>query len=524
MATTIDEFDDLVSAKETASQASGKYLAIDVPDYEDSVKSASSDKRSYLRLGAADPDWTGEPGADLVALAYLAGATGRESAKDGNYDPLAEAPHVVTALSAILPDLTPGDVGDMFIDDQRERGLGNERAGGAPGHGFTEDERRAISARLHTDAGWRDHTDGNRISTTRGDKVEVVYGNYKLVVLGRQANPELAQGWEANGNHVQDFADGTMPGASVTVEWVPDTTYGSGNADGGSDDRAKGAWLLQNSTERVYQYSRNAGNFRQQNWGDLLETYTGSENPENLGTTDDAGLQGHPTFRDQALGNKSSSAPTASSIGLPRGNPTIIERTWAAKMDSQWGSESLPVPEITEVTHAELITERVFAKHIDSNKGTKGHRIGKLHEASWTDVTLNYRVANFVLDMSTAGLVVNIFAGPRLVLELATSVQVTGLLKIEATIGWKHSFHNGKNEATLAKNELDGIRTSIAGTVNDLATTNTSITGMETKITNVETEIGKVKTRVGDVETAVSKIKVNVTNINAQTAKLTLLG
>jgi hypothetical protein len=48
------------------------------------------------------------------------------------------------------------------------------------------DYRTIESNQLHTKGGWRDHTDGNRITTTRGDKVEVIRGNYKLIVVGRQ--------------------------------------------------------------------------------------------------------------------------------------------------------------------------------------------------------------------------------------------------------------------------------------------------------------------------------------------------
>ena len=51
---------------------------------------------------------------------------------------------------------------------------------------FPDDYRTLESSQLHTKGGWRDHTDGNRITTTRGDKVEVIRGNYKLIVLGRQ--------------------------------------------------------------------------------------------------------------------------------------------------------------------------------------------------------------------------------------------------------------------------------------------------------------------------------------------------
>ncbi|MFO0615138.1 MAG: hypothetical protein U0414_21280 [Polyangiaceae bacterium] len=45
--------------------------------------------------------------------------------------------------------------------------------------------RDTLSSEVLTRGGYREHTDGNRVSTTRGDSVDVVYGNYKLVVLGR---------------------------------------------------------------------------------------------------------------------------------------------------------------------------------------------------------------------------------------------------------------------------------------------------------------------------------------------------
>lgn len=518
MATTIDDFDDLVTANEAASETSGKYFAIDVPDYEDTVKSASSDKRSYLRLGAADPDWTGEPGADLIALAYLAGATGRESADSGGYAPLAEAPNVVTALSATLPGLTPGDVGDMFIDDQRKRGAGNERADGAPGHGFTEEERRAISARLHTDVGWRDHTDGNRISTTRGDKVEVVYGNYKLVVLGRQTNPDFAQGWEACGDQIQDWADGTMPGASVTVEWVPDTTYGRGNEGDTADDVARGAWLLQNSTERVYQYARNAGNFREQNWGDLLETYTGSENPESIGTTDDAGLQGHPTHRDEALGNTVSLAPAVSSKGLPRGNPTIIERTWATRIDSQTGSAKLRVPTITATTHADRYDDTLNADHVHENVNahTVVTNIGARAVTSYTH-------AAFILEANFAALTIDLFVGGRLLVEAVAAAHLTVGGLLEVTFGGFAEIHDLKWEASLTSTELEGMKTTIAATRKQVIRQEDRINVSKVNIAANSILLNKVKTNVIDNFTELNKVKTKVGDTEVSLCKLTLL-
>ncbi|HEY4118861.1 MAG TPA: hypothetical protein VGM56_13440 [Byssovorax sp.] len=59
---------------------------------------------------------------------------------------------------------------------------------------YPQDYRTLESSQLHTKGGWRDHTDGNRVTTTRGDKIEVIRGNYKLIVLGRQdqTKPKLA--------------------------------------------------------------------------------------------------------------------------------------------------------------------------------------------------------------------------------------------------------------------------------------------------------------------------------------------
>ena len=54
----------------------------------------------------------------------------------------------------------------------------------------------------------------------RRDKVEVIRGNYKMIVMGRQNDPAQSMGWEASGAHIQDFAPGTMPGASLMLEWI----------------------------------------------------------------------------------------------------------------------------------------------------------------------------------------------------------------------------------------------------------------------------------------------------------------
>src|SRR5690606_32659996 len=94
-------------------------------------------------------------------------------------------------LSQGVPEGHGTNTDSPWSDDVRHRAPAN------PGHGLESPERLAESAKLHARGGWRDHSDGNRITTTYGDKVEVIRGNYKMVILGRQDDPGEAMGWEA---------------------------------------------------------------------------------------------------------------------------------------------------------------------------------------------------------------------------------------------------------------------------------------------------------------------------------------
>lgn len=435
------EVDSFVSGTEVVTQTQGKYFLIHVPNYNDGTVAGAVDANgiplgtnklnSYIRLGAAAPKWIEEPGADLVRLAYLVGPAGKEQdntvvkrftdpsspeydatlatlvtvdeqftkeflddaktqpnpdydAKLAQIDKAAKEARAKAEKDGTAPEEWPEIVlCPPFIDDQRTRGTSNTPPDGSRGHGLVEDDRRLVSEKLHTRGGWRDHSDGNRITTTRGDKIEVIQGSYKLIVMGRQTDTGQGMGWEASGNNVQDFAGATMPGASVTVEWV--------------NHRYGGVWLLQNSTENVYQYSRNAGNFREQNWGDLWETYVGSENPPEggVGVNDDDGLQGHPKHRDEPLDDDQSKdkvtreklrAPSVSSAGLPRGNPHIVEKTWARKIESYTGSSAWRIPEMIEETWVDKSTSKTDANSIDEETTCSGTISSKTSADAMTEV------------------------------------------------------------------------------------------------------------------------------------------
>lgn len=107
----------------------------------------------------------------------------------------------------------------------------------------TSGDRIAMSNELLTRGGWREHSDGNRISTTRGDCVEVVGGNYKLIVLGRVANNWDAAGLGDAGNGVrntnvgrtrQEVSSGghynestSTPGEVISITWDQDKEDGT---------------------------------------------------------------------------------------------------------------------------------------------------------------------------------------------------------------------------------------------------------------------------------------------------------
>lgn len=500
--------------------ASDAYLLLRVPDFgepdfpnteaalfpEQQHDSSNRKLTSFLRLGAFDIDDEPESAKKLLKLIHQAGPPGNP-ARGNNQSPF-YVPGSGSSTEAFdsdkhgfldVPPLQPRDEGAdnkasaagnrdvFFVDDVRVRpqdvtGLTTDD----PGHGLTMSLRQAESARLYSRGGWRDHSDGNRISTTYGDKVEVVRGNYKMIVMGRQDDPGEAMGWENTGSHIQDYAPGTMPGASYWLEWIPNYEIQQFEADNKAKKDpttkeppvfGKGVWLLANTTENVYEYARNAGHFREEKWGDLHESYVGSSNPpldnplitdvtkpKGQGGTDTThGTGGHDVSADIRVDGINYDLPatlakdraqpswTHDNTGKVRSNPHIIERKWARRIDSSTGSFDCPVPTIVEDKFANTIKETtgsagcrasITATTYASSITEETHCSGALW--SMTNATaLNERKhVGFLADTTVTGpMAETLVAGARLSTAVAVAIHVDiewATIKVAVSAGIHH--------------------------------------------------------------------------------------
>ncbi|MEM9693628.1 MAG: hypothetical protein AAGA56_13860 [Myxococcota bacterium] len=406
---------------------------------------------AFLRLGSFDLNRESKRSLELLNLIPQTGP--------------ATNPYGLTSNVKILE--RDGVEGTIFADDVRTRPQDVDRIGETdavfgtntqllgveddPGNKLTIDQRHLESSRLYSRGGWRDHSDGNRVSTTYGDKVEVIRGNYKLVVMGRQDNIDEAIGWEGSGSHVQDYAPGTMPGASFWLEWINDPRYYAPEfgPDGSVDPLVtsqKGVWLLVNTTENVYEYARYAGNFREERWGDVLETYIGSENPPERGAfalDDVTGTLGHePPVR---LGDRNYDLPqkagsdnaernvplfTDDNKGQVRSNPHIIEKTWAKRIDSFTGTDRCRVEAISENRFADRYDEEIrvtgkyktdFRAKVFEEKFVATDHIDEFRKAATINTQM---IAGNVFDLFVANYN-EVFAGATQSIKLGGFIDIT---------------------------------------------------------------------------------------------------
>ncbi|MDI3289750.1 hypothetical protein [Polyangium sp. 15x6] len=512
--------------------AEGKYLLISVPDFaidpvgqkakmvhedpddESSPLIPKGDRlgqtmSSFLRLGAFHEHPENDPAAKRaqelakVALVVSSGQGGPATLPFGSevrtkYPNLEDNTGVgVLPLRDANGDIVKDEKTGKDKEDNRGVFLDDQRIGDPPwgeddrdNQSRLKEERLAHSAALLTRGGWWDHTDGNRISTTYGDKVEVIRGNYKMVVMSRQDDPGGAGGWDLSGGHLQDLGPASMPGASVRVEFHAGL-FGQ-----------RGTWHLENTTNNFCQTSDYAGDFYEHWYGNYKHSIVGSENPQEWNED----------------------------LEKPYGNPEILEKTWASKIESYTGSSAKRVPSITEETYADTtssttdvtgdISETTYCDGtITSKTGSFTRRVPATFEETYvlssntkTDV-LNSNELTIVgaqFETTMAGTMGSLtIAAAQLDTEIIGAkgnISIVGLTgeftlgaRVGLTIGWSHEWTIGKHheeiripdKKEIALKELNASLQTMHATLND------STVSLDSKLTALQVGIAGIQVQLG---------------------------
>jgi hypothetical protein len=432
---------------------------------------------SYLRLGAASTTWDTDPGGDLAQKV-------REYPEHGGH----LMPYGAPAGEGDTDPRAPGNPDTPFVGDLRI-------TDGSPGH-IPYEKRKEQSDALYTRGGWRDHSDGNRITTTYGDKIEVIRGDYKMLILGRRDDFEQATGWDASCGHIQDFGN-SMPGASVRVEY--------------RQDKHSGVWHLENTTEQFVQTSNYAGDFFEHWWGNQKESTVGSEEPP---------WPGDPSYRKYAPGEEQ-----APPNGKPYNNPILIEKTWASRIESYTGSKKWRIPLMKEETFAyktEALTDvektieetTLCGEKMTSYTGKSDARVPRIVEETWADDTEStMNVAGTILENTTAGAMASMTSAGAIA-EMTNAGVKTDVTLVGASA--ELTVAAVKAEATITGHQFElfiGTHLEI-----DLSAKLELILSPKTQWTipdEVETRLKKLEAAVEDIQASprITKISLNLTQI-----------
>ncbi|NUP14468.1 MAG: hypothetical protein HOW73_51215 [Polyangiaceae bacterium] len=386
----------------------GKYILIEAPNFNNASSEAEA-MSSYLRLGAVkDPA--------LAASAGAPKATGED-------------------LAALVT---------TFVDDNRVRE-------GCPDY-LPPGVRQAETALLHSKGGWRDHSDGNRITTTRGDKVEVIKGNYRMLILGRQ-NDEA--GWDISGGHVNQGSI-TCAGSS-SIEWTQ-------NYDG--------SWKVTEETLK----------------GDVFTTYMGDV---------------HDVFQ----GNIRSSVTGSEAPSKEKPNPAITDRTWALSIASYTGSAALPIPTMSDETWVGEMTSTTTATSITSK--TEAISITDTTGASTISSTTT---ADTITDVTTCAVIASTTIGNIFDTTIGTTTSVIVGTEAEIVVGNMSEITLGLEESITVGGVLDvsvagrievNVSTGLQLTVGGLSELNPAhkdeLSTIKNQLSTMKNELALTKQAVGAV-------------------------
>ncbi len=369
--------------------SAGKYLLLKIPSYENSGQSLyQAHKDTYLNLGRG----MGRSGDDAPGWSPTTGGQPSWSASG-------------LQSAAVAPPARSGE--DLlaffggFIDDTRLRETGGSfHAHGTPPNETAARAADAFSAPSATAAtsgagrnlkvtelipeyvGWRDHTDGHRITTTRGDKIEIIGGNYKVVTLGRGTG---VASFEMSGGIT--IASDEAPGNTTSITW----------RDVPASPGTKG-WKVVEQIVNGNTVERFHGTKREEFYGDRMISVVGSPGETTTGlsvasqadngspetfvgdTTAYTATKDVATFSD-AL--DSYAYPTKWDIedDVPPKlqQPEIYESTWAKSVSSY-----------TYVTGDSKAQSHFAGKHEERNVYDGGHHtettmhgVGKYYQETW---------------------------------------------------------------------------------------------------------------------------------------------
>ena len=374
------------------SQAYERGFRDDSGDAPESNTVKANNLRSYLRIGAL-PEGAIVAGSSSVPI--IDSDDGRKADTSGL------SPAELRRFREDGEDLASHIT--EFYDDTIKRGphidAGDDDAGSL---------RRAESDLLHLRGGWRDHTDGNRITTTRGDKVEIIGGNYKMLVLGREARADDS-GWEASGGHTMEI------GSYDEITWT---------------EKFGGTWMTRESEDRGDSYSYSEGYSFEFGRGRSEEIYCGEQ---------------FSYFGPIAPPYDSASRGTFPPEYLSRIQAVLPD----AMFDGEWGQRitDATIPdENSECVAREVSIATSYAVSIgDSYETVYGGSVsetfngtGLAKEFSWNGRVESIEVtggsANFAIGGSDITLEMSNFA---LSTSTATSTEIAAALAIEIFLGGK---------------------------------------------------------------------------------------
>jgi hypothetical protein len=347
----------------------------------------------------------------------------------------------------LLEDGTPKY--SPYVDDQRYRGDaddGDEYLSSA--------DRHKNSKYLHTRGGWRDHSDGNRITTTYGDKIEVIRGNYKLMVLGRQDDHGSSNIVDYSGKITQ--SDDNM---LLRVEWI----------------KKDSVWNWEVVNEGIIESEKKSGKAYTWWWGAEKIDITGSDSPTEVTPTNPLGKNDD---------------------GLPRSNPHIVERTWARSIKGYTGSAKLPVPSTYDETWADETEEKTTVTRGTISTTTVG--LGTIETTTVGAGTISTTtVGGGTLETTTVG-----GAAISLTAVGGAQVEVTGV--IGAIVDVTASLANIEVAAHLVHVEASAVgvhaELKLTGVEIELSATGIKIEGTSTG-KEIELHLSKTETVSDKTET-----------------------